>query len=435
MSTRWRKCSFFYCVALIATGWLAPLPAQATLYPSFADFQGELLGLGNIVDPTERAAAVDTFWTGLRNAGAVPYTQGNRYAFLYRGSGGSIAFPGDLNRWNPTDGLATQVPGTDLWYRLGTLPEDGRVDYKLYRNGAWLLDPFNPLQQWSGFGPNSELRMPGYVFPEETVRRTGVERGTLSSNQRLSSAAIGSDVNVRVYTPAGYDALADLPTVYVTDGHEYADDRLGAMTSVLDNLIDSGELRPVIAVFIDPRDPNTGTNRRGDQLGGSGKAAFSDFIADELVPYVDANYRTIDEADQRVILGTSLGGLFSAFMGARHPDVIANLAIQSPAFWFDPTIYNLYDDNTPLADALRIYMHTGTVFDDGGGSTMAALLNDDGYNAVFDWVNQGHSWGHWKGELDSALVHLLGSTPIPEPSAAVALLALAVLRRNTASGH
>ncbi len=410
---------------------LVPLArAGAPAYPSFGAFLDTMTGLGDIADPAQRTAAVDTFWTELVAAQQVPYTQGNQAALLYRGPAGSVAFAGDFNGWNPNQSPGTQVPGTDLWYRAGPLPTDARVDYKIVRDGSWILDPVNPLQQWSGFGPNSELRMPAYVFPTETVRDPSTPRGQLSGNVRLTSTVLNTDVNVRIYTPHGYTPIDELPVVYFTDGHEYLDDRLGAAVTVLDNIIAAQDLRPTIAVFIDPRDPNTNANRRTDQLGGSGKAAFADFIADELVPYVDGNYGTAESADDRVILGTSLGGLFSAFMGARHPDVIANLVIQSPAFWFDSSIYSAYQNNPTLADALRIHMHTGTINDDGGATNMAGILNANGYDYHFETISQGHSWGHWKGQIDDALIDLIGGAPIPEPSMVAVLFTLCATARG-----
>ncbi|MEM7627523.1 MAG: alpha/beta hydrolase-fold protein [Planctomycetota bacterium] len=393
---------------VLMTGRVSALP----LYPSFGAFLGEIDRIEAIADAGQRTAELDTFWNRLRAAGQVPYAQDGRVAMLYRGAASSIGFPGDANGWNPSAWSASQVLGTDLWLRQATLPNDARVDYKVVRSGTWILDPNNPNQQWSGFGPNSELHRPGYVFPAETLRDTLVPRGTLGGNVRLSSAELGADVNVRVYTPTGYDALDELPVVYVTDGHEYADDRLGAMVTVLDNLIADGSLRPTMAVFIDPRDPNSGFNRRTNQLGGGEKPEFADFIANELVPAIDGAYNTAADADSRVILGTSLGGLFSAFMGARHPDVIANVAIQSPAFWFDTSIYGTYNGNATLAEQLQIYMESGTINDGNGGPTMNAILAAGGYDYIYDEVNQGHSWGHWKGELDAALISLLGAAEL-----------------------
>ena len=146
-----------------------------------------------------------------------------------------------------------------------------------------------------------------------------------------------------------------MPVVYVTDGHEYAADHMGSLTAVLDNLIDDGTLRPTIAVFIDPRDPNNlDNNRRLTEY--NMNPQFAGFVASELVPAIDAAYRTSAAADDRVILGTSMGGLNSAYFGATKSDVFHKIAIQSPAFSFNPSIYGLYDH---AADGPARDLHDG----------------------------------------------------------------------------
>jgi enterochelin esterase family protein len=122
-----------------------------------------------------------------------------------------------------------------------------------------------------------------------------------------------------VYTPYGYDDMQDLPVVYVTDGHEYADDKLGAMLIVMDNLIHQNVISPIIAVFIDPREPgNTSNNRRMSEY--VENINFANFVSDELVPQIDANYKTNPDPDYRAILGTSLGGWNSAFFGLNRSE-------------------------------------------------------------------------------------------------------------------
>ena len=112
---------------------------------------------------------------------------------------------------------------------------------------------------WGGFGPNNELRMPNYVFPQETVHNPNVPSGAVTGNINIASTNMGYNINYRVYTPAGYDTnhLSNLPVVYVTDGHEYLADYLGSMAIVLDNLTATGQMQPTIAVFIDPASPAT----------------------------------------------------------------------------------------------------------------------------------------------------------------------------------
>ncbi|MGE3241085.1 MAG: alpha/beta hydrolase-fold protein [Pirellulales bacterium] len=378
------------------------------VFPSYQAFKDELNEIVATVDAGERTTRLNTLWSNLRAAGQVPYAQGNQYALLYRGSASTVAFAGDHNNWQPNSGPATRLTGTDLWMREGTLPTDARVDYKVVTNGSnWLLDPANPLQMWSGFGPNSELRMPAYEYPHETIRRPGVARGALGGNVRVSSANLGYQVQYRVYTPAGYSAqeLANLPVAYVTDGHEYSADYMGSTTAVLDNLIADGTLRPTIAVFIDPRDPsNLGNNRRIAEY--NLNAAFANFVAGELVPAIDAAYRTSATADDRVILGTSMGGLNSAYFGAAKGDVFHRIGIQSPAFSYNSSIYDLYE-KAPTAP-LKIFMTAGTINDGNGGPTMSAILAEHGYDYTFTQANEGHSWGNWRAQLADLFSALVG---------------------------
>ena len=400
------------CVGLTTT---QQAPAQAPpepdvqrqqVFPSYEAFKEALQAITDNADPAARQAELDALWQTLLDANQAPYAQSDKVAFLYRGPADSVAWRGDFNNWEASPG--TKLGETDLWMLELTLPADARVDYKIVLNDEqWVLDPANPLQMWSGFGPNSELRMPEYVFPHETIRRDEVPHGTLTDDITLDSAKLGYAVNYRVYTPAGYEKneLGHLPVVYVTDGHEFLADHLGAMVIVLDNLIADGRLRPTMAVFIDPRDPaDAQSNRRMSQY--VANQSFADFVADELVPIIDASYRTDAGDAGRTIMGTSLGGLSAAYFGAVKGDVFGNLAILSPAFGAAPPIYGIYR-NQPL-QFLNIYMTAGTIHDGDGGRAMAKVLDDGGYQFTFAEVNEGHSWGNWRGQLDDILIALVG---------------------------
>lgn len=411
----WLPLTIFHLLApaLLATAQSPPDPnyVREEIFPSYQDFKNELNSIVNVVDPVEREAQLDAFWTMLQDAGQVPYAQDDQVAFMYRGAGAVVSWPGDFNGWNPSASSwqGVQQGGTDLLLLEKTFPGDARLDYKIFVNGIWILDPANPLQMWGGFGPNSELRMPQYVFPQETVRQTGVPQGNLTNNITSSSTSLGYDVNYRVYTPAGYDAqnLGNLPVAYVTDGHEYSADHLGSMVVVLDNLIDAGLIQPMMAVFIDPRDPISGFNRRGDEY--TGNPAFADFVADELVAEVDASFRSLASPSGRTILGTSFGGVNSAYFGGTRWDVFENIAVQSPSNF--TSIFNLYATQS-LQDEVDIFITAGTIGDGSGGSNFASVLAAGGYDFSFVQTNEGHSWGNWRALLDDILTNLVGPTPV-----------------------
>ncbi len=374
-------------------------------FASVAELQLKISALSAITDTAVRAQRVNALYNSLKANAEIPFRRNDTALFLFRGKGiNTLSWAGDFNGWNSgSSGWSGQrLEGTNIWWLLRTFAADARLDYKVVANNNWLLDTDNPYIQYSGFGPNSELRMPEWTFPEETRLQNGVPRGTLSEYKIITSSALnlGYQVRYRVYKPYNYANLSKLPVIYVTDGHEYADDRLGAMLIVMDNLIHQGRIRPVMAVFIDPRDPVTGSNRRMNEY--RANIRYANFVADELVAFVDQNYKTDTAASQRAILGTSLGGWNSAFFGFRRPDRFRLIGIHSPAF--DGAIIQNYQNSPRLP--LKIYMSTGTIFDtQNQARNMKAILIEKGYPLLYTEVNQGHSWGNWRALIDEPLVY------------------------------
>ncbi len=382
-------------------------------------FYKEFKSVGELKNTFEKIAALPgteqqksesaELWDSLKKNRQVPFISGDSVLFLYEGNVTSVSWAGDFNRWNPaTDGYSgVQFGNTGIWYITHSYPSDARLDYKLVVNGSWILDPANPLVQYSGFGPNSELRMPLWEFPMETILINGVTRGTLGENVIITSKPenLGYNVQFRVYLPTGYDHLTHVPVMYVTDGQEYADDRMGAMLIVLDNLIFSGNISPVIVVFIDPRDPsNLQNNRRALQY--TGNIKFSRFLAEELIPFIDSTYKTDTSAAHTAILGTSYGGWNSAFTGFHFSGQFGLIGIHSPAF--DQDIINAYDQSLKLP--LKIYMSTGVINDTQDmARQMKLVLESKGYLLQYTEVNQGHSWGNWRGLIDEPLLFFFGT--------------------------
>ncbi|MBK9290376.1 MAG: hypothetical protein IPM52_01885 [Bacteroidetes bacterium] len=379
-----------------------PEPDYKT-FSSVREFQGKLQQLAAIADSAVRTQRINMLWDSLKAHAEIPFRRNDTALFLYKASGiTNIRWAGDFNGWsaNSPGWSGERLEGTNIWWLLKTFPPDARLDYKVVVNGNWLLDTDNPYVQYSGFGPNSELRMPEWQFPQETVLQPGVVRGTLGNPMLITSSPqnLGYQVRYRVYLPHNYNNINKLPVIYVTDGHEYADDRLGAMLIVMDNLIHQGKIEPIIAVFIDPRDPATGNNRRMSEY--RANIRFANFVADELVPAIDQNFKTDTASARRAILGTSLGGWNSAYFGLMRPDRFKLIGIHSPAF--DNAIIQNYQQSPKLP--LKIFMSTGTISDtQNQARNMKAVLDEKGYPLRYIEVNQGHSWGNWRALIDEPL--------------------------------
>ncbi len=392
--------------------------AWAQPFSSYFAFRDSLNRIVAIPDPNTRNLVLTDFLNGLQSANKIPFAIGDSVAFLYRGSANSVRWNGDFNSWGSASSVqtnGTRLGNTDLWILEQTFPSDARLDYKIVLNGnTWILDPRNAFQQMSGFGPNSELRMPTYIFPPEVIRRPNVPQGAFSPNQLINSVHLGYAVQYRVYTPPGYDSLSNLPVVYVTDGHEYANDQMGSMLIVLDNLIYDGAIPPVMAVFLDPRNPsNLSQNRRMQEL--PINPNYLRFVKEELVPRIDSMYRTNPLPSARAILGTSLGGINSAYFGIAAPETFGLIAIQSPAFWYRPQILTMYQDSA--RKPLRISMTLGTFFDgQNEARQLRDILRSKAYQLYYREVPQGHSWGQWRGLIDEALIYFFGiNSNAPKP--------------------
>ncbi len=388
-----------------------PEPEPETDYMafnSFAHFNQTLNALAALSDSAERISRLNILWDSLKVNAQIPFVFGDSVAFLYKGSAAEVAWAGDFNGWNPTTNgfKGERIGQANIFRMVQSFPADARLDYKLVVGSNWILDPANPHRQFSGFGPNSELRMPDWVFPNETVLAEGVVRGQISDNMIITSQAenLGYTVQYKVYTPENYEQLQNLPVVYVTDGHEYADDRLGAMLIVLDNLIHSRAMEPVIAVFIDPRNPaNLSENRRMDEYRANIK--YANFVADELAQHIDNTYKTDTNASRRAILGTSLGGWNAAYFGMMRPDKFGLIGIHSPAF--DAAIQQAYANAEKLP--LKIFMSTGLIFDtQNQAQQMRNTLEQKGYPLLYKEVNEGHSWGNWRALMDEPLKWFFG---------------------------
>ena len=366
----------------------------------------------------------------------MPYAAGDAALVAWLGDADSVQIAGDMTGWRPEPMERVALDGRDdaLWLATLALPPAARVDYKLVVDGDWIRDPRNPHVQAAGTGGlNSELRMPAWTVAPETVPRAGVAASTLTPPDTLHSAALGAPVVVRVLVPPGVAASplhlgaggggpGPLRLVVATDGHEYADPALGALPTVLDNLRADGALADVLVVLVDPR--WEGVNRRESLL--VDNDGFADFVAAELVPAVEAAYPVAHGREHRAILGTSLGGLFAATLGARHPDVFGNLVIQSPAFWvgagadaetggFTDRRFggwagpSVYDRLAGTATPLRISMSTGTIRDtEDGARRMRDALDGTAHALVYREVPEGHSWGQWRALVGRQLVDVFG---------------------------
>lgn len=225
-------------------------------------------------------------------------------------------------------------------------------------------------------------------------------KGTLSDNIRIKSNVLGYDLNYRVYTPNQVKRDDKLPVIYVTDGQAYI--KKGRMVKALDKRIAKGDIEPVIAVFVDARDPdNSKNNRRNQQFFCNGD--YVEFFTKELVPLIDQTYPTSPVRDDRVILGASFGGFNSGCFGLMAASFFRGIVMNSPAHSdfvnFLESQYQKYDKKD-----LKIYMSVGNHSDNRGAViSFKSLLVEKGYDLTYKQNHQGHNWENWKPLIPDVL--------------------------------
>ncbi len=373
---------------------------------TITELEEQLNDISAIQDKSQRKVEADSLWARLIENDQIPFKQDSTAIFLFKGEADQVSWNGDFNSWsgdNSFNNKGSKVKGTNIWMLKTTFPPDARVDYKITIDESWILDPVNPYYQWSGFGPNSELRMPEWK-PEPLLERIPeAAEGSLSNYKLIKSKNLEYEVQYQVYTPVGYESLENLPVIYILDGQEYSDDRLGATVIVLDNLLHLKKITPVVAVFIDPRDPeDPGSNRRGEEFGTN--EDYNDFFIKELIPTIESDYKISAKKNDTALLGTSLGGLNTTYLGFKNPDTFGKLAIQAPAYWYkEKEIFGLVRE-TEKAE-FEVFMSVGTI-NDNMPDTRLMKQEFERLDLSMNYmeVNQGHSWGAWSAQMDDILI-------------------------------
>ena len=369
-----------------------------------SQFQQLINYVNSLGDPAAKQAAVDSFMTYARTQG-IPFIEDSTANFIYQGNQSVVTVPGDFNGWSTTAWQMIHLSQTDFWYRSEIFELDARLDYKFILDGSnWILDPENPNICTGGYGPNSELSMPLYIQPWEINYNPNIMHGSIIQ-KTIFSTNLNANYQLNIYLPPDYDSLASTtyPTVYFQDGGEYVS--LASAVNVIDNLLDSSKIEPVIAVFVTP-------NNRNEEYAGALRNQYRLFFVNELVPYIDANYLSKNDPKERLVLGPSYGANISALISYNHPEVFGLCGLHSGAFQSNNyEAYNLII-NGPVKD-IKWSSIWGS-YEGNITQTMRSLrdfLLSSSYE--IDWLErpEGHSWGLWRATIDKMLEYFFPGNP------------------------
>ncbi len=156
----------------------------------------------------------------------------------------------------------------------------------------------------------------------------------VGENSKIHSDVLKEDRNLMVYLPGGYaQGREKYPVIYLLDGAAQFLHTAGTV----DLMAGLGMIPPMIIVGIPNTDrtrdlsPPTTTDSTHQFPTSGGADAFLKFLTDELVPFVNARYRTLP---YRILIGHSLGGLFAVHAMLHRPDSFDAYLAESPSLWW-----------------------------------------------------------------------------------------------------
>ncbi|MDE1150822.1 MAG: alpha/beta hydrolase-fold protein [Azospirillaceae bacterium] len=278
----------------------------------------------------------------------------------------------------------------------------GPYRYGFKVDGIRVADP--QVTHYSQFfrGVISTIDIPGTSAAFESFH-ADVPHGLVSTLDYWSKS-LGMQRRAHIYTPPGYEAGkgAHLPVLYLVHGAGDSDDSwtsIGHAQYILDNLIAAGKAKPMIIVMPFGHTPaREGVERMNN----------TDFGADllgDLVPYVDAHFRTAPKPAKRAMAGLSMGGAHTLQFGLPHPEVFGAIGVFSVGL--------LGDDPLPAYGAAhgdglkkRGEAHGLVYYAIGKADPFRKLVEPtekmfDQYGIKYEFHESegGHTWQNWRDYL------------------------------------
>ena len=255
--------------------------------------------------------------------------------------------------------------------------------------------------------PNGDCPVAVHDVPHGKVEAVWYDSPTLNAKRRMM-----------VYLPPGYElSRQKYPVFYLlhgTGGDETVWLEQGHAAQVLDNLIAEGKAEPMIVVMPNghtdtPAAPGMGPDNNGQPtfahkqwMEGTFEQSFND-----IVNWVDNNYRTRAAKRYRAIAGLSMGGYHALYISANQPDDFAYVGLFSAAIGrMDQGKSKVYDDleaklKAQFKQRPRLYW-MGIGKDDflyKDNAAFRQMLDKNRLRYTYHESGAGHEWANWRDYL------------------------------------
>src|SRR5579883_284661 len=286
--------------------------------------------------------------------------------------------------------------------------DEGFHYYRINIDGADVPDPgskfFYGASRWG-----SAIEIPAH--DEDFYALKNVPHGQLRENLYFSKST-NSMRRCFVYTPPDYDKNIEkrYPVLYLQHGageDETGWGKQGRANLIMDNLIAAGKARPFIIVM----DNGGGLGPRPSSppaKGGAGEprprpkfdfSTFAKIMTEELIPYIDANYRTLADQPNRAMAGLSMGGAQTRQITLANLDKFSHIGVFSGG--------SIAADDPTLSDPADFKKKVKVVFVSYGSKEKTetakknhAALEKLGIKSVYyESPDTAHEWQSWRRSL------------------------------------
>ncbi|MBB1286896.1 esterase [Flavisolibacter sp. BT320] len=271
--------------------------------------------------------------------------------------------------------------------------EEGFHYYRLTVDGGTFNDP-GTLNFYGSTRWESGIEIPAH--DQDFYALKAVPHGHVQQ-VLFPSPSTNTSRRAFVYTPPGYDKAQSqrYPVLYLQHGwgeDETAWTNQGKANLIMDNLIAEGKIKPFIIVMtygmtnvIRPGSP--GGLRSFDIK------PFQTVLLDELIPYVDANFRTVAKQSHRAMAGLSMGGFETKTISLARPDVFSAYGLLSGGT-YAPT------DFTNQTKPKLVFLSCGKFENPDGIKKATDELKAAGFNAVsYISPETRHEFQTWRRSL------------------------------------
>jgi enterochelin esterase-like enzyme len=267
--------------------------------------------------------------------------------------------------------------------------DEGFHYYRLNVDGGTFNDP-GTLSYYGSIRWESGIEIPAH--DQDFYQLKNVPHGHVQQIL-FPSPSTGTSRRAFVYTPPGYEkGNTRYPVLYLQHGwgeDETAWSNQGRANLIMDNLIAEGKIAPFIIVMTYGM---TNEVKMG-KIREFKIEPFQAVLVDELIPYVDATFRTLASRDNRAMAGLSMGGMETRTITLNKPDVFGYYGLLSGGVYAP-------DDLKDKTKPKLVFLSAGSKERPDGVRNAAAALKSAGYHAV-SYVSEGtaHEFLSWRRSL------------------------------------